>query len=71
MTANDPLYDADRLAEIVELDLLDAEVDPILQDVASRAAEGLGLPVSLVSVVLEDGIHFGVRLHDFREPSAS
>jgi GAF domain-containing protein len=57
MTANDPLYDADRLAEIVELDLLDAEVDPILQDVASRAAAGLGLPVSLVSVVLDEALH--------------
>lgn len=57
MTANDPLFDADRLAEIVELDLLDAAVDPILQDVASRAAQGLGLPVSLVSVVLDEALH--------------
>jgi GAF domain-containing protein len=54
---NDPLFDADRLAEIVELELLDAEVDPILQDVASRAAEGLELPVSLVSVVLDEALH--------------
>jgi GAF domain-containing protein len=57
MTVNDPLYDADRLAEIVELDLLDTEVDPILSDVASRAAAGLGLPVSLVSVVLDEALH--------------
>ena len=57
MTDIDPIYDADRLAEIVELDLLDAEVDPILQDVAARAAEGLGLPVSLVSVVLDEALH--------------
>jgi GAF domain-containing protein len=57
MTDTDPIYDADRLAEIVELDLLDTEVDPILQDVAARAAEGLGLPVSLVSVVLDEALH--------------
>jgi GAF domain-containing protein len=57
MTTNDPLFDPDRLAEIVELDLLDAGVDPILQDVATRAADGLGLPVSLVSVVLDQALH--------------
>jgi GAF domain-containing protein len=57
MTVNDPLYDADRLAEIVELELLDTELDPILQDVAARAAEGLGMPVSLVSVVLDEALH--------------
>jgi GAF domain-containing protein len=57
MTVNDPIYDADRLAEIVELELLDTDVDPILQDVAARAAEGLGMPVSLVSVVLDEALH--------------
>lgn len=57
MTANDPIFDADRLAEIVELQLLDEGVDPILRDVASRAASGLGLPVSLVSVVLDEALH--------------
>ena len=57
MTVNDPLYDADRLAEIVELDLLDTGVDPILADVAARAAAGLELPVSLVSVVLDEALH--------------
>ena len=53
----DPLFDADRLQEIVELDLLSEEVDPILADVAARAAAGLGLPVSLVSVVLDEALH--------------
>lgn len=57
MTVDDPLFDADRLAEIVELELLDTELDPILQDVAARAAEGLGMPVSLVSVVLDEALH--------------
>jgi GAF domain-containing protein len=55
MTA-DPLYDAARLAEIARLDLLAPDVDPILSDVAARAAAGLGLPVSLVSVVLDDAL---------------
>lgn len=57
MITNDPLFDADRLAEIVDLDLLDPAVDPILRDVAARAADGLGLPVSLVSVVLDEALH--------------
>ena len=57
MTAPDPLFDEARLQEIVELDLLDPEVDPILADVASRAAQALGLPVSLVSVVLDEALH--------------
>jgi GAF domain-containing protein len=57
MTDTDPIHDADRLAEIVELDLLDTDVDPILQDVAARAAAGLGMPVSLVSVVLDEALH--------------
>ena len=57
MTHPDPLFDAGRLQEIVELDLLSEEVDPILDDVAARAAAGLGLPVSLVSVVLDEALH--------------
>jgi GAF domain-containing protein len=56
MTA-DPLYDEARLAEIAALDLLSDEVDPILQEVAARAAARLGLPVSLVSVVLDEALH--------------
>lgn len=57
MTHQDPLYDAARLQEITELGLLSTEVDPILHDVAVRAAERLGLPVSLVSVVLDEALH--------------
>lgn len=53
----DPLYAMERLQEIAELDLLSAEVDPILQDVASRAATHLSLPVSLISVVLDEALH--------------
>jgi signal transduction protein with GAF and PtsI domain len=57
MNAPDPVYDLERLQEIADLDLLAPDVDPILQDVARRAAEGLGLPVSLVSVVLDEALH--------------
>jgi GAF domain-containing protein len=57
MTSRDPLHDEARLAEIAELGLLSDDVDPILQDVAARAASSLGLPVSLVSVVLDEALH--------------
>ena len=57
MTVNDPLFDAARLQEIADLDLLSPEVDPILRDVAEQAAARLGLPVSLISVVLDEALH--------------
>jgi GAF domain-containing protein len=57
MTARDPLHDEARLAEIAELGLLGDDVDPILQDIAARAAAALGMPVSLVSVVLDEALH--------------
>ena len=56
MNASDPLYDAARLQEITDLDLLSPDVDPILQEVAARAAETLAMPVSLVSVVLDEAL---------------
>ena len=57
MNAADPLRDADRLQEIADLGLLSSDVDPVLQDVAARAAAELGMPVSLVSVVLDEALH--------------
>ena len=57
MNAYDPLYDAARLQEIADLDLLSPEVDPILADVAALAAARLELPVSLISVVLDEALH--------------
>jgi GAF domain-containing protein len=57
MTTMDPLYDEARLQEIADLDLLSPDVDPILNDVAREAAERLGLPVSLISVVLDEALH--------------
>jgi GAF domain-containing protein len=59
-----PLYSAERLQEIADLDLLAPELDPILQDVATRAAARLELPISLVSVVLDEALyvagHYGL-----------
>ena len=57
MSAYDPLYDAERLQEIADLDLLSPEVDPILAHVAALAAARLELPVSLISVVLDEALH--------------
>ncbi len=53
----DPLYAMQRLQEIADLDLLSGDVDPILQDVAAQAAAQLSLPVSLISVVLDEALH--------------
>ncbi|HEU0299665.1 MAG TPA: GAF domain-containing protein [Longimicrobium sp.] len=57
MTAIDPLYDEERLREIVELDLLADDVDALLADIAAEAAARLELPVSLISVVLDEALH--------------
>ena len=57
MSAADTLRDAERLEEIADLGLLSPDVDPVLQDIASRAAAALGMPVSLVSVVLDEALH--------------
>lgn len=57
MTAHDPIHDVARLEEIADLGLLDGDANPILDDVAHRAATALGLPVSLVSVVLDEALH--------------
>ncbi|HEX8271829.1 MAG TPA: GAF domain-containing protein [Longimicrobiaceae bacterium] len=57
MSTPDPLRDEARLQEIADLDLLSPDVDPVLQDLAAEAATRLGLPVSLVSVVLDEALH--------------
>jgi GAF domain-containing protein len=57
MMVTDPLYDEARLREIIDLDLLAPDVDPLLADIAAAAAERLGLPVSLISVVLDEALH--------------
>ena len=55
--STDPIYSEQRLQEIADLDLLSSEIDPILQEVAERSATHLGLPVSLISVVLDEALH--------------
>lgn len=57
MTSHDPLYDAERLQEIADLELLSPEIDPILAGIADEAAARLGLPVSLISVVLDEALY--------------
>ena len=57
MMTPDPLHDEARLQEIFDLDLLSPDVYPILRDVAAEAASRLGLPVSLISVVLDEALH--------------
>lgn len=52
----DALHDEARLQEIADLGLLSSDVDPILAEIAGRAAASVGLPVSLVSVVLDEAL---------------
>ncbi len=47
-----------RLAEIVELDLFSEDVSAELDGLAKQAAEKLGLPIGLVSIVLDEAQHF-------------
>lgn len=53
-----PLRQRERLDEIARLGLLDPSTGPLLEDVAARAATQVGLPISLVSVVMDDAQHF-------------
>ena len=47
-----------RLQEITDLDLLNPEVQGLLQSVCTDAAERLGLPIGVVSIVLDEAQHF-------------
>ncbi|HYW07360.1 MAG TPA: GAF domain-containing protein [Longimicrobium sp.] len=53
-----PLHDPERLREIADLGLLDGRVDDVLSEIAREAATRLDLPISLVSVVLDEAQHF-------------
>ena len=55
------LHDQARLREIHELGLLSEEVDAILQEEARAAAEHFGLPIGLVSIVLDDTQYFAAQ----------
>ncbi|GAA2721683.1 GAF domain-containing protein [Cellulomonas aerilata] len=56
MTAltTDPVTSVDRLAEIAALDLFSPAAQTVLDRFARRAAQHLGLPVGLITVVLDD-----------------
>jgi GAF domain-containing protein len=52
------LDDSARLQEIADLRLNDSDVDGILSEIAAEAAAEFGLPVALVSVVLDQAQYF-------------
>lgn len=54
----DPVMDLDRLQEIADLGVASAEVDAILEEIAAQAAASLGMPISLVSIVLDEAQFF-------------
>lgn len=56
--ARDPVRDEARLKEIADLRLTAADEDPELKELARRAAEALGLPIGIVSIVLDDAQYF-------------
>jgi GAF domain-containing protein len=52
------LDDRARLEEIAELRLNDSDVDGVLSEIAAEAAAHFGLPVALVSIVLDRAQYF-------------
>jgi GAF domain-containing protein len=52
------LDDTDRLREIADLRLNDADVDEIFSEITGEAAAYFGLPVALVSIVLDQAQYF-------------
>jgi GAF domain-containing protein len=60
-TPDDPVRDPERLAEIARLDLFSDEVSAIISDMAERASARFNLPVSLVSVVLDEAQYFAAQ----------
>ena len=59
---DDPIKNADRLNDIAELGLENPEVDDELQALATEAAKALGLPIGVVSIVLDEAQWF-VAMH--------
>jgi hypothetical protein len=56
--ATDPIKDVDRLREIAELDLASLRTDELLDRLAKEAAERLGLPIGVVTIVLDEAQFF-------------
>ena len=59
--SDDVLRSGERLREIAALRLLSPEVDAVLQETARAAAQRLGLPKALVSVVLDEAQYFAAQ----------
>lgn len=60
VTTGQPMTDVERarLEEIASLDLTSREVDEILQNIVTRSAERLSMPISMISIVLEEAQYF-------------
>lgn len=54
----DIVADAGRLREIEELGILTGDADEILMEIAGEAARRIGMPISLVSIVLDEAQFF-------------
>ncbi len=52
------VYDAERLAEIARLGLDNPDPDPVLAEAVRAAAAAVGLPIGLVTVVLDEAQFF-------------
>jgi len=55
------LKQRERLQEIASLGLTSAETDRVLQELCTEAANALGLPIALVTVVLDEAQHFAAQ----------
>lgn len=55
---NATLQSQARLQEIADLGLLSSDVDSVLQELCTSAAAEFGLPIGLVSIVLDEAQHF-------------
>lgn len=55
------LHDRARLQEIAALRLTEPDVQHILQDICREASNALGLPIGLVTIVLDEAQHFAAQ----------
>ena len=55
------LQDRERLQEIAALRLTEPDVEHILQDVCREASNAMGLPIGLVTIVLDEAQHFAAQ----------
>lgn len=55
------LHQRERLQEIADLRLTQSDVRALLQDLSTRAATELGLPIGLVTIVLDEAQHFAAE----------